>query len=128
MAREVGQEDAESKARSALARLRAGDRFDARGEADRLSKTEDKAAGAVADLWSALGERNLAVEHGRRAHRWAVADGEPYVRRYDLERVRALLTSLGAALPEVPKYDPSTAITYAWENKCAESCGSGNPK
>jgi hypothetical protein len=35
--------------------------------------------------------------------------------RYHLDRTRALLTKLGAPLPEVPKYDPAKAKIYPWE-------------
>jgi hypothetical protein len=115
MAREVGHEDPVSEALFALARLRAGDRFDARGEAARLNNTNGQAALAIAELWHELGERDLAVEHALRAHRWAVADGEPCVHRYYLDRTRALLIEFGATLPKVPRYDLSKATTYPWE-------------
>jgi hypothetical protein len=50
-----------------------------------------------------------------RADRWAVADGLPYVRRYYLDRIRGLLSELGAVLPEVPKHDPSSDVPHSWE-------------
>jgi tetratricopeptide (TPR) repeat protein len=114
MLREVGEEAARYETPLALARLRAGICFDAHAEAERLSKTNGGSL-AVAELWRALGERDAAVEHALRAHSWAVADGEPHVHRYYLDRTRALLTELGAPLPEVPRYDPSGAPRYPWE-------------
>jgi tetratricopeptide (TPR) repeat protein len=115
MARQVGREDARCEALLALARFRAGEVFDARGEAERLSKRGGLSALAVADLWNALGERDRAIEQAQRAHRRAVADGEPYVHRYYLDRVRELLAYLDVELPKVPYYDPSKRTPYPWE-------------
>ncbi|MEM7044186.1 MAG: DUF4062 domain-containing protein [Pseudomonadota bacterium] len=116
MAREVGSEDAGAEACLALARRRAGDTFDAQAEAERLDNKEDKAALAVAELWRELGESDRAIAAALRAHEWAVADGEPYVFRYELNRTRAVLEELGADLPEVPKYDPASDPPFEWED------------
>jgi tetratricopeptide (TPR) repeat protein len=115
MAREAGREAAWPEAMLALARVHTGEQFDSRAEAERLSKASDRAALAVAELWRALGEVAQAKEHALRAHRWAVADGEPYVYRYYLYRIRALLADLGAELPEVPRYSSSKKSVYNWE-------------
>jgi hypothetical protein len=60
----------------------------------------------VAELWWRLREHDHAVEHALRAHRWAVADGEPYVYRYYLDRTRTLLAELGPPQDEIraPSY------------------------
>jgi hypothetical protein len=123
MAREVGRDATTSDALLAFARFRAGERFDAGVEAVRLGTIEDRAALAVAELWRALGERDRAVEQALRAHHWAVADGEPYVHRYYLDRVRALLGDLGAELPEVPDYGPARATSYLWEKDVRDFIG-----
>jgi len=115
LAREVGSEDARAETCHALARLRAGETFDARAEAERLDGAESKAALYVAELWRELGETERAIATARRAHDWAVADGEPYVFRYELNRSRALLEELGAELPEVPTYDPANDPPFDWE-------------
>ena len=83
MARETGGEDVFCEALLALARLRAGERFEARAEAERLSKA-DRGNLAVSELWCELGERDRAVEHALRAHKFYVSDGDPYVLRYYL--------------------------------------------
>ncbi len=114
MAREAGDEDARIEALLARARLRAGERFDARAEAERLSKAGPGSI-AVAELWRELGDRDRAVDHALRAHKRSVGEGEPFVLRDHLDRARALLTELGAPLPEVPKYDPANAKIYPWE-------------
>jgi tetratricopeptide (TPR) repeat protein len=113
MAREANGEDVHFEALLALARLRSGERFDARAEAERLSKAGGSIA--VAEFWRELGDRDRAVDHAQRAHEWYVGDGEPFVFRHLLDRTRALLAELGAPLPEVPKYDPAKAKIYPWE-------------
>jgi tetratricopeptide (TPR) repeat protein len=113
-AREADDEDIFSGALLALARLRAGDRFDAHAEAERLSKAGAGSI-AVAELWRELGDRDRAIDHALRAHEICIGDGEPFVFRHLLDRTRALLSELGAPLPEVPKYDPAKAKIYPWE-------------
>jgi hypothetical protein len=115
MAREVAREDIHSEALLALARLRAGISFDVRAEAERLANTTGNVALVLADIWLALGDRDRVVEQALLAHDWAVADGEPYVRRHQLERARGLLTELGVTPPDVPRYNRSKAVRYPWE-------------
>ncbi len=115
MEREIGEENTFVEAQMALARLRIGERFDARGQAERLSEKKGSAI-AVAEIWRELGENDRAIEYALRAHAWAAADGEPYVYRYDLDRARTLLVDLGALLPEVPRHDPSRSKPFPWEN------------
>jgi tetratricopeptide (TPR) repeat protein len=115
MAREVGAEDLNSEALLALCRFLGNETFDVRGEAERLGRSAERAALALARLWHALGERDRAVEYGLRAYRWSVADGEPYVHRYYLDQTRALLVALGCDPPDVPHYDFSSEKLYAFE-------------
>ncbi len=115
MAREVGQDEPGSEAYLALAKLRAGEGANAREEAERLSGKPDRSALSVATLWDALGDRDKAEKHALRAHRWAIADGEPYVYRYELDQECALLRDLGVAPPETPVYDPSKDEPFPWE-------------
>jgi hypothetical protein len=115
LARSAGLEDPHSEALLALARVRVGDKTHAREEAERLSTKSDESALAVAQSWQALGEHNKAVEHALRAHRWALADCEPYVRRWELDKTRALLTELGADLPPVSQFDPAKHPPLPWE-------------
>jgi hypothetical protein len=98
-----------------LARLRAGDNFDARAAAERLGTPVGQAAFHLAELWHACGDPARATEHALRAHRYFVADGKPYVHRYWLDRTRPLLTTLNASLPEIPTYDRATAKIHPWE-------------
>jgi hypothetical protein len=114
MAREVGHRNTGCEASLNVARLRAGERFEAQAEAERLSKV-DSGSLAIAELWHELDQRDCAVKAALLAHERYASEGEPYVNRYYLDRTRALLTKLGVTLPEVPKYDPAKAKIYPWE-------------
>ncbi|MFD9699746.1 DUF4062 domain-containing protein [Lentzea sp. NPDC059081] len=59
------------------------------------------------DLWIAAGEPERAVRPAIRAHRFAWADGEPYVRRYSLNHASRILEELGVPVPTLPPYDPA---------------------
>lgn len=115
MAREVRQDDTLAEALFALARFRAGHIFDARAEAQRLALSEGESLLPVAELLHELGYRDYAISVALRAHQWAIAEGEPYVRRYELDCTRELLSRLGAELPKVPRYDPMSDQQFDWE-------------
>ena len=113
MQREIGRSNVYIEALLALAQLRAEGKFDFRLEADPFSA--GRGTVALAELWHEVGDREKAVQHALRAHEWAVADGEPYVRRHWLDRTRKLLAELGEPLPEIPKYYPSKEQEIPWE-------------
>ena len=106
----------------ALARVRAGRLagVDAREEAERLAKAcgDDH---ALALLWLELGDdnddefREAAKRHALAAYKWAWADGEPYVRRYDLDQAKAILDRLGEPYPDLPDYGPEKDEEFDWE-------------
>ena len=116
MAREVGQQCIAAEALLVIARLRAGESFETCTEAERLSGAQDRDQVYIAELWRELGDPGRAVSAARRAHDWAIADGEPYVFRYELNRSRALLEELGAELPEIPEYTPASDPPFQWES------------
>jgi hypothetical protein len=107
MARETGSIDADAETRLALARHHLGQLPDPREEAERLAALRDRADLPLAELWQALGDTARATHHALAAYRWAWADGEPYVHRYELDRAAELLTALGAEIPSLPAYDPA---------------------
>lgn len=113
MTRERGREDRASEAWRALARLRSGAVDEARATAERLSDSGQD--NALAELWHELGDHDRALVHARRAHEWAAQDGEPYVHRYWLNRIRALYAKMGVDPPDVPTYDPAAHPPFAWE-------------
>jgi len=82
---------------------------------------EESCHHALADLWFAIGDHEQAKKHALAAYKWAWADGEPYVRRYELNKTRALLEKLGAEIPKLPPYDPASDEKFPWEGEVAAS-------
>jgi len=135
MAREVGQVDGEAEALLALANFHLGRLVDPRLEAQQLSENTHHFTFALAELWFAIGREvrtvvlgpegstqhdlEQAKNHALAAYKWAWADGEPYVRRYELNKARALLDQLGAEIPNLPPYDPSKDERFPWEDEVA---------
>ncbi len=107
MTHEAGTSDTALEAYLALAQFQLGRLPEARQEAIRLSSEPNPAHLALAELWQAIGDPEQAAEHALVAYRWAWADGTPYVNSYELACATALLTQLGAEIPELPAYDPA---------------------
>jgi hypothetical protein len=121
MARAVGQTDAPAETRLALAQFQFGQLADPRREAEQLASARWVSNRALADLWLAIGDREQAKKHALAAYKWAWADGEPYVQRYELNRARALLEKLGAEIPNLPPYDPAKDEKLPWEDEVASA-------
>jgi hypothetical protein len=119
MARAVGQTDATAETQLALAEFQLGQLADPRREAEQLANARWLSNRALADLWLAIGDREKAKKHALAAYKWAWADGEPYVRRYELNKARALLEKLGAEIPDLPPYDPAKDEKLPWEDEVA---------
>ncbi|MCB0636040.1 MAG: hypothetical protein KDC54_05460, partial [Lewinella sp.] len=83
--------DASSETGLALAKHHLGQLANAREEAERLAQLRDPAHRLLAQLWLALGDPAQAKHHALAAYTWAWADGEPYVRRYELTQTTELL-------------------------------------
>lgn len=124
LARERGFPDADSETGLALARhhlrLLAGplspeELAEARQEAERLATLPSTAPRQLAQLWLALGDHERAKHHALEAYRWAWADGEPYVFRYELTKTTELLQQLGVPIPVLPSYDPAKDEPLPWE-------------
>jgi uncharacterized protein DUF4062 len=116
MAREVGQTDAEAEAQLALARFHLGQLPEPRHEAERLAVARKPFHRGLAELWLTIGDHERAKKHALAAYEWAWADGEPYVRRYELDKARALLEQLGEAIPDLPPYDSAKDERLSWED------------
>ena len=119
MAREVGQTDAKAEARLALAKFHLGQLPNPQQEAERLATARKPSHRAIAELWLAIGDAEQAKKHAFAAYKSAWADGEPYVFRYKLNKARDLLERLGAAIPDLPPYDPAKDEKLPWENEVA---------
>jgi Domain of unknown function (DUF4062) len=116
MAREARLTDFESEAGLALAKHHLGELTgdDAVAEAERLSSLVTGEQ-YVAELWLGLGHADRAKEHALAAYKWAWADGEPYVRRYELDKATDLLQRMNVAIPDLPRYDPAKDEPFPWE-------------
>jgi hypothetical protein len=66
-------------------------------------------------LWRAIGEDEKAKKHALAAYQSAWADGEPYVRRYELTKTTELLKEMNIPVPVLPPYDPSKEEPFPWE-------------
>ena len=116
MARAVDRTDAAAETQLAFAKFRLGSLADPRHEAEQLAQLKKPAHRALAELWLAIGDREQAKEHALAAYRWAWADGEPFVHRYELTKSRALLEQLGAEIPNLPPYDRAKDEKLPWED------------
>jgi hypothetical protein len=119
MAREIGTIDVLSETELALARFHLGQLTDPQREAEQLAQARKPAHQALAELWLAIGDREQANKQALAAYKWAWADGEPYVRRYALNRATALLKQLGTEIPSLPPYDLANEEKLRWEDKVA---------
>jgi hypothetical protein len=119
MARAVGKTDAAAETQLALAKFHLGQIADPRREAEQLANAGQPSHRHLADLWLAISDHEQAKKHALAAYKWAWADGEPYVHRYELKKARALLEKLGAEIPKLPRYDPAKDEKLPWEDKVA---------
>jgi tetratricopeptide (TPR) repeat protein len=117
MARAVQQTDAAAEAQLALANFRLGRLHDPRNVVEELSRAKDVSDIDLAALWLAIGDAEEAKKHALAAYRWATADGEPFVRRHELNQARAVLEQLGAEIPDLPPYDPANDSKFPWEEE-----------
>lgn len=98
----------------ATARVRLGEIDDPREEAHRLAESPNPRHQDICDLWLAIGDPHEAARHALEAYREAWADGEPYVRRFALDRARRSLEDLGVPVPDLPPYDPARDPDPDW--------------
>jgi tetratricopeptide (TPR) repeat protein len=119
LARAIGHSDVKSETLLALAQLRLGQLVNPREEAERLAKVKRPSHRALSELWLATGDLEMARKHAIEAYRWAWADGEPYVHRYELNKARALLEQLGEPIPDLPVFDPARVEKFPWEDDLA---------
>lgn len=115
MARESGVPDAQSETGVALAKHHLGQLVEPQREAERLAQLRKPAHRTLAQLWLALGDPEQVKHHALAAYRWAWADGEPYVNRYDLTKTTELLQQMNVPIPNLPPYDPAKDEPFPWE-------------
>jgi tetratricopeptide (TPR) repeat protein len=117
LARERSLTDAISETGLALAKYHLGQLSLPTEEAERLTQLRYPAHRYLAMLWLAIGDDEKAKYHGLAAYRWAWADGEPYVHRYELDKTIELLNQLNVANPVLPPYDPAKYEPLPWEGE-----------
>ncbi|MBX3450998.1 MAG: DUF4062 domain-containing protein [Planctomycetaceae bacterium] len=107
--------DADSETGLALAKHHLGQLANPQEEAERLAQLRDPAHRLLARLWLALGDTEQAKKHALAAYKWAWADGEPYVNRYELTQTTELLRQMNVPIPNLPPYDPAKDEPLPWE-------------
>ncbi|HEV7670240.1 MAG TPA: DUF4062 domain-containing protein [Thermoanaerobaculia bacterium] len=115
LARERGLQDSVSETGLALAKHKIGQLVDPIQETERLAELRRPANRLLAQLWLSLSEPEKAKRHALAAYEWAWADGEPYVRRYELAKTTELLEQMKVEIPTLPHYDPSKDEPFPWE-------------
>jgi len=116
MAQAVNMNDSDAQTQLAYAKLRSGELVDPRAAAELLAKGREPDNLALAVLWLAIGDSDRALKHARAAYEWAWANGDPFVHRHQLKRVRALLKQLKAEVPDLSPYDRSKADKLPWQD------------
>jgi hypothetical protein len=119
LARASGMTDLHTECWLALARVKARQLANANAEAERLESAGAKGSAAypLARLWQGAGDSARARAQALLYFCWAWADGEPYVRRFDLDRARRLLAELGEPEPVLPPYDPARRHRFDWQDE-----------
>jgi tetratricopeptide (TPR) repeat protein len=108
LTRTMGVSDVETEAWLALAKIRQRILVNPQAEAERLDMEcarKQICCPAMAHLWRDLGDLQRAGTHALKAYEWAWADGEPYVRRHELDEARHLLNDLRVPIPKLPAYN-----------------------
>ena len=123
LSRTAGFDNVESEALLAFARACEVPSLGAWHDAERLSSASPRCALAVGKLWQVLGAQGRATKQALKACRWAIADGEPYIRRFELEQARSFLTELGVKLPPIPKHNPVETVPFVWEKNVSAAIG-----
>jgi Domain of unknown function (DUF4062) len=119
MARERGIYNAEAESGLALAKFHLGQLGNPRQEAEQLAQTRKIAHRLLAKLWLAIDDHDNAKKHALAAYKWAWADGEPFVHRYELTKTVELFRQLGIAVPNLPSSRPDREQKLPWEEAVA---------
>jgi tetratricopeptide (TPR) repeat protein len=115
LARERSLSNWHSETGLALAKHHLGQLADPHYEAERLAESPKAAHRLLAQLWLALGNTEQAKKHALAAYKWAWADGEPYVHRFELTKTTELLRQMNVSTPKLPLYDPAIEEPFPWE-------------
>lgn len=72
---------------------------------------------AAAVVYKENGDFEEATEAALEFYKWAWADGEPYVNRWDLEQARKILVELDVEEPQLPVWDEAKYEPFAHEEE-----------
>lgn len=75
---------------------------------------------SAAVVYLANGDHTAAKEAALEFYTWAWAQGEPYVRRWELEQARNILRQLGEPEPQLPVWDEANYVPFEHEDKVIE--------
>lgn len=75
---------------------------------------------SAAVVYLANGDHAAAKEAALEFYTWAWAQGEPYVRRWELEQARNILQQLGEPEPQLPIWDEANYVPFEHEDKVIE--------
>ena len=117
MAREVERKDAKVEAQFLLAKFHLNQLTTPRDAIEQIANVSEPAHHAIAELWYAVGDTEQAKKYGLSAYKWAWADGEPFVHRYELEKTSTLLKKIGTDLPNLSPYDSDNDAILPWEKE-----------
>jgi tetratricopeptide (TPR) repeat protein len=115
LARERNLSDADSEIGLALAKHHLGQLPRPRDETERLAQLRNPAHRHLAMVWLAIGDSEQAKHHALAAYKWAWADGEPYVHRYELTKTTELLQQMSVPIPNLAPYDQAKEEPLPWE-------------
>jgi Domain of unknown function (DUF4062) len=119
MARQSSITDEPTETGLALAKFHLSQLAEPSREAERLAQLRKPAHRLLALLWLAIGDHEQAKPHALAAYKWAWADGEPYVNRYELNKTTELLRQMNVPIPKLPPYDPVKDEKLPWEDDVA---------
>lgn len=121
LAHRAGKVDRRSELRLALVQHELQQLSDARQMIEHLERdAEGDCYESLAALSLAIGLKEQAGLFARAAYKWAWADGEPFVRRYQLRKAKEILYSIGESPPELPDYDKECDIDFPWVGSAAK--------
>jgi hypothetical protein len=124
LAHRAGKTDRRTEILLAIAKYKLNQLPDAHDLAEQFSNdAEGSCNRPIAELWLCIGDRARAMAHAITAYKWAWADGEPYVRRYELSKSVELLQRINARVPQLPEYDGKFDPGLPWESDVAHAIG-----
>lgn len=120
LAHKAGKVDRRSEIRLAIAKHHLGELHNPSQVAEDFTYgLKEPCHHPLAELCFLIGDYEQARKHAVAAYTWAYADGEPYVRRDELNKTKALLDQLVLEIPKLPCYGQISDKRLSWGNDVA---------